>query len=45
MAAITASGEEIQAHAAPAISRTIGNCLLAAGLKSHVPLARLPLKP
>ena len=31
---------------APAVSaRTIGNCLFEAGLKSCVPLARLPMKP
>ena len=41
MAARTISREEIQA---PAVSpSTIGNSLLAAGLRSHVPLARLPL--
>ena len=46
VAAQTASREEIWAHVAPAVSsRTIGNCLLAAGLGSHVPLARLPLTP
>ena len=27
------------------LPRTIGNCLLAAGLRSRVPLARLPLTP
>ena len=40
----TASREEIWAHVATAVSpRTIGNCLLAAGLRSCVPLARLTL--
>ena len=40
----TASREEIRAHVAPEMSpRTIGNRLLAAGLRSRVPLARLPL--
>ena len=46
VAALTASRKEIQAHIAPAVSsRTIRNRLLAAGLKSRVPLARLPLTP
>ena len=37
------SREEIQTHVAPAVSPSaIGN-LLAAGLRSHVPVARLPL--
>ena len=41
----TASREEMQAHFAPAVSpRIIGNRLLAAGFRSHVPLARIPLK-
>ena len=40
VAAWTASREEIQAHVAPVVSPgTIGNCLLAAGLRSCVPLA------
>ena len=44
MAAQTASREEIRAHVAPVVSlRAIGYCLLAAGLRSRVPLARLPL--
>ena len=44
VAARTASREEIQAHVAPAVSaRTTGNSLLVAGLRSRVPLARLPL--
>ena len=35
--------EEIQAHVVPAVSpRTIGSLLLTAGLRSRVPLARLP---
>ena len=39
VAARTEFREEIRAHVAPAVSRrTIGNCLLAAGLKSRVPL-------
>ena len=39
------SREEIQAHVATAVSpRTIGNLLLAAGLRLHVPLARLQQK-
>ena len=43
-AAVAASREEIRAHVAPAVSlRTIGNRLLAAGLRLRVPLARLPL--
>ena len=38
--------EEIRAHVAPTVSpSTIGNHLLAAGLTSRVPLARLPLTP
>ena len=38
--------EEIRVHVTPAVSlRTIGNLLLAAGLRSHVPLAGLPLTP
>ena len=42
----TASREQIQAHVASGVSpRTIGNCLLAARLRSCVPLARLPLTP
>ena len=44
VAARTVSREEIRAHVAPAMSpRTIGEHLLAAGLRSRVPLARLPL--
>ena len=46
VAAQTASREEIRAHVAPAVlPRTIGNFLLASGLRSHMPLARLPLIP
>ena len=46
VAAWTASREEIWAHVAFAVStRTIGNHLLAAGLRSCVPLTRLPLTP
>ena len=42
----TESKEEIWAHVAPAVSpRTIRNHLPAAGLTSHMPLARLPLIP
>ena len=42
----SASRDEIRAHVAPAVSpRTIGNRLLAAGLRSRVPLARLSLTP
>lgn len=42
----TSSRDEIRSHVAPAVSpRTIGNRLLAAGLRSRVPLARLPLTP
>ena len=38
--------EEIRTRIAPAVSpRTIGNRLLAAGLRPHVPLAKLPLIP
>ena len=40
---VATSGEEIWAHVASPVSpRTIGNCLLATGLRSRVPLARLP---
>ena len=43
VAARTASRREIRAHLAPAMSpRTIENRLLAAGLRSSVPLSRLP---
>ena len=46
MATQTASREEMRAHVASAVSpRTNGNHLLAAGLRSRVPLARLPLTP
>ena len=46
VAARTASREEIWAHVAPAVSpMAIGNHVPAAGLRSHVPLARLPLTP
>ena len=46
VAAQTASREEISAHVALAVSpRTIGNRLLAAGIRSRVPLARIPLTP
>ena len=46
VAARTASREEIRASVAPAVPlRNIGNSLLAAGLKSRVPLVRLPLIP
>ena len=42
--AVAASREEIHTHVAPAISpRSIGNHLLAAGLRSRVPLGRLSL--
>ena len=42
----TVPREEIRAHVAPALSlRTIGNRLLEVGLRSRVPLARLPLTP
>ena len=42
----TASRKEILVHVSPAVSpSTIGNRLLAAGLRSHVPQARLPLTP
>ena len=45
-AAVAASKEEIQVYVAPAVSqRTIGNCLLASGLRSCVLLVRLPLTP
>ena len=45
-AEVDVSREEIRAHVAPAVSpKTIGNRLLAAGLRSRVPLARLPLTP
>ena len=41
-----ASREEIRVHVAPVVSpRAIGNRLLAAGLRSRVSLARLPLLP
>ena len=44
MAARTVSREESHANVAPAVShRSIGNRLLAAGLGSSVPVARLPL--
>ena len=46
VAAQIASTEEIQAHIAPAESpRTIGTRLLAAGLRSCMPLTRLSLTP
>ena len=46
VAASTESRQEIRAHIAPAVPpRTIGNRLFAAGLRSCVPLARLPLTP
>ena len=46
VAARTASREEIRTHVAPAVSpRIIGNSLLAAGLRSCVPLPRLSLTP
>ena len=46
VAARTAFREEIRAHVEPAVSpRTIGIRLLAAELRSRVPLARLPLTP
>ena len=46
MVSRTSPREEIRAHVAPAVSsRTIGNSLLAAGLRSRVPLATLPLIP
>ena len=46
VAARIASREEIRTHIASAVSpRTIGNRLIAVGLTSHVPLARLPLTP
>ena len=46
MAARTTPREEIRIYVAPAVSpRTIGNRLLAAGLRSRVSLARLPLTP
>ena len=42
----TSSREEMRAHVEPAVTpRTIGNSLLAPGLRSRVPLARLPLTP
>ena len=45
-AAVAASKEEIRAHVAPAVRpSTIGNRLLAVGLRSRVPLASLPLTP
>ena len=45
-AEVDVSREEIRAHVAPVVSpRTIGNCLLAAGLRSCVPVARLLLTP
>ena len=40
-AAVTASREEMQAHVAPAVSPNT----IAVGLRSRVPLARLPLTP
>ena len=44
VAAQTATREEIRAHVAPDVSpRIIGNHLLAVGLRSRVPLVRLPL--
>ena len=44
VAARTASKEEMLANVAPAVSpRTIGKLLLAAGLRSRVPLVKLPL--
>ena len=43
---MAASRDEIRVHIAPAVSpMTIGNHLFATGPRSHVPLARLPLKP
>ena len=46
VAARTASRDEIRPHVEPAVSpRTIGNCLLAGGLRSREPLVRLPLTP
>ena len=42
----TASREEIREYVVPDVSPwTIGNCMLAVGLRSRVPLARLPFKP
>ena len=42
----TASREEIRAHVAPVVSpTTIGTRLFATGLRSVVPMARLPLRP
>ena len=46
VAARTAPREVIRAHVAPAVSpRIINNRLRAVGLRSHMPLARLPLTP
>ena len=46
VASRTTSIEEIRAHVAPASSqRIIGNRVLAAGVRSRVSLARLPLTP
>ena len=43
--AVALPREEIQAHVAPAVSpRIIANHVLAAGLRSRVPVARLPIK-
>ena len=45
-AAVNASRKNIRAHVAPGLSpRTTGNRLLAAGVRSRVSLARLPLTP